>query len=248
MRDKNIKDEELNALFRAYVEEEESPLESVTDKAKKYMQKQPKRIAVKEPILVTENGTGGDKTGRHAKNMWLIWVSCGVFLFIVALFFLWYFLSANGDPFTSIDKFSIVSRSQLTETSATFSEQEFIPFINSEDVVEYKEYSLTNDNTHQNREVVLYYLEYTEQENTQAKLYVEVGGLNFDELNNYKQLNEYQKFENVTYYVGFETEDSLTYIYFLHDIYSYNLSINTTSETSIQIILEHINNSYNNLK
>ena len=220
MRDKNIKDEELNALFRAYVEEEESPLESVTDKAKKFMQQQPERIAVTEPVLATENGTGGDKTGRHTKNMWLILVYCGVFLFVVALSFLWYFLSTNGGPLASINKLNIVSRSQLSETSATFSEQEFIPFINSKDVVDYKEYSLTNDNDHQNREVVLYYLEYTEQANTQAKLYVEVGGLDFDELNNYQQLNEYQRFENITYFVGFEMESSLTYIYFLHDIYS----------------------------
>lgn len=243
MKDKNRKDEQLNSLFRAYVEEEESPPERVTDKAKQYMQEAPERVEVTQPVLADGNGAGGAQTRRHTINMRLVW-SCVAFLLIVALLLLWYFLR-GGDSFSSINQYGRISRSQLTETSLTYSEQEFLPFIESEDVAVYKEYALNEDfGTYEQGEIVLYYLEYTEQEDTQAQLYVEVGDIDFDELDAYKNLEDYREYENIARYIAIETEDDLTYINFLYDIYSYNLMIDTSLDRSVEIILERIDNSF----
>ena len=54
MKDENKKDEQLNALFREYVEEEKSPPESFTLKAKQLMGKETERVEEVVPALAAE--------------------------------------------------------------------------------------------------------------------------------------------------------------------------------------------------
>ncbi len=244
MRDENRKDEQLDSLFKAYIEEEEIPPERVTDKAKRYMQGEPERVEVTEPVFAAGTGAGGAQAGRHTKNMRLVWI-CVAFLSVVVLLLLWYFLHDNGNFFTTLSGYSRVSRSQLTETSPEYREQEFLPFVESEDVAVYKEYALKEDvNPYRRGDVVLYYLEYTAQTNVQAQLYVEMADIDFDELDAYKSLEDHREYENITYYIGSAPEAARTYIYFRHDAYSYNLRIDSSSETSVEAVLKNIDDHF----
>lgn len=243
MKDKNKKDEQLNNLFGAYVGETERPPERVTDSAKQYMQKKAVSVEACEPALAAEIGVTGKQPVRSVRNTTLIWV-CAAFLLIGAILITFFLLHNNNDTL-SLQKYSRIERSQLTESSMPYSKQEFLPFIEGDEVTVYKEYSLTEDvDLYKKGDVVLYYIEYTEQADTQARLYVETDNINFDELDGYKSLESYPEFENATFYIGTDAADNLTYVHFLHGTYSYNLTIHTTLQTLILTILENIDNSF----
>lgn len=243
MKDKNKKDEQLNNLFGAYVGETERPPEKVTDSAKQYMQKKAVSVEACEPALAAEIGVTGKQPVRSVRNTTLIWV-CAAFLLIGAILITFFLLHNNNDTL-SLQKYSRIERSQLTESSMPYSKQEFLPFIEGDEVTVYKEYSLTEDvDLYKKGDVVLYYIEYTEQADTQARLYVETDNINFDELDSYKSLESYPQFENADFRVGTDFEDNLTYVHFLHDAYSYNLTLHTTLKASVEEILRNIDNSF----
>ena len=139
MKDENKKDEQLNALFREYVEEEKSPPESVTLKAKQLMGKETERVEEVVPALAAEaeGGTVGEK--RRLINTKALYFAIAAVALLIGILLIWRF-AAKPQEFPL--RLSPVSLSALTEKESAYEEKDFLPFIEKDSVTVYKEYAL----------------------------------------------------------------------------------------------------------
>lgn len=122
MKDENKKDEQLNALFREYVEEEKSPPESVTLKAKQLMGKEAERVEEVVPALAAEaeGGTVGGK--RRLINTKALYFAIAAAALLIGILLIWRF-TAKPQEFPL--RLSPVSLSALTEKESAYEEKSF---------------------------------------------------------------------------------------------------------------------------
>ena len=136
MKEKNKKDERLEALFSEYAQDEKMPPVNVMQAAKEYMNKERVTEQVAVPVTAGENGSDRPVNGsRNNKTLYI--AAIGLFLVLAAL--ICYFALKKLDVLEFHTSLSPVSSEQITEVNADYSEKEFLPFVNSSAVTEYKE-------------------------------------------------------------------------------------------------------------
>ena len=68
MKEKNKKDERLDALFSEYAQNEKMPSVNITQAAKKYMNKERETAQVAVPVTVTASANGSDRPVNGSLN------------------------------------------------------------------------------------------------------------------------------------------------------------------------------------
>ena len=187
-----------------------------------------------------EGGTVGEK--RRLINTKALYFAIAAAL-LIGILLIWRF-TAKPQEFPL--RLSPVSLSALTEKESAYEEKEFLPFIEKDSVTVYKEYALKeNAENYRAGDVVAYYLEYTFQNGIRGKLYVEAENVFLDNLASYKLFEIEQKTERNTYYIDdTDVNKKISYFYFSHGSYGYNLEVSTVEESEIKTILQNIDNSF----
>lgn len=238
------KDKNLDALFRAYVEGGERPSADITREAKRVLEGDGTvRAGARVPVPVKAGGSSDSCGGMSSRNL-VIACAAGLFLLAAVILLLWYFISGAGGTGTlAIDGYGRVNSAQLTEKTAVYTEKEFLPFIEEDSVTAYKEYFL-KENPEGTDEAVVYYVEYTANGGIAARLYVEVGDIVFDRLDDYKDLGGRYDGKNATYFIKREPAEERSMLYFSHGNYSYNLTLATAGEKKVDDAVSIIDNSF----
>lgn len=237
MKDHDKKDEELSALFCAFVEEKQSPPPSITQKAKALMNGNVAETA-KEEILSQSTGGESVSRGNSSNKKSSYYLAAAVLALLSAMLFLLY---AIRQPSLSLIGSTPLERSALTERTTEYSEKDFLPFIEKNSVTCYTEFSLKEDaDRYHANDVVAYYLEYR-TEGVSLFLYVESKGVYLTETNDYKQARALHKYDKISFRVDTDSKQTFALCYFTHDRYGYNLGILSADKEKIEGILKTIN-------
>ena len=117
--------------------------------------------------------------------------------------------------------------------------KDFLPFVVANDVETYREYKLAKAAAgHKKNDIAVYYVKVKISENDETaeiagaefEVYVEVSGVIWKNLDEYKNTKNSTKIENIDFYYG--SENGNVY-YFVHDDYGYHLKfINADDKTT----------------
>ena len=244
MKEKNKKDERLDALFSEYAQNEKMPSANVTQAAKEYMNKERVTEQVAVPVTVTAGENGSDRHVNGSRNNKALYVAAiGLFLVLAAL--ICYFALKKPDGLEFLTGLSPVSSEQITEVNADYSEKEFLPFVNSSAVTEYKEYILNEAvGYYEKGDTAAYYISYNSSENIEISVYVEADGLYLTTLDEYKQIKTKKELDGIIFYFSQEKNNSLCY--FNYNNFGYNVKIDTTDKSVANGILTFISDSFKN--
>lgn len=241
---KNGKDEKLSELFSAYTSEEKSPDISATNKAKEYMNKT--RVAEKATVTAVETAGGssaGSDAGLNNRKKTLITVA--VALFLIAFAIVCYYIAGRGSSNGTMN--ALTAKLQPVEIiedhnaawDGDYEYKDFLPFVVANDVETYREYKLAKAaEGHKKNDIAVYYVkvkisesdETAEIAGAEFEVYVEVSGVIWKNLDEYKNTKNSTKIENIDFYYG--SENGNVY-YFVHDDYGYNLKfINADDKTA----------------
>lgn len=244
MKEKNKKDKQLEALFSEYVQDEKMPPVNVTQSAKEYMNKQRVAEQIAVPVTVTASESGSDSSLTDFRNNKATYiVVIGLLLVLTALVF--YFTLKKSDGLEFLTGLSPVSSEQITEVNADYSEKEFLPFVNSFAVTEYKEYVLNEAvGYYKKGGTVAYYISYNSSENIGISVYVEADGLYLTDLNEYKQITTEKEINGIMFYFSQGKDNSLCY--FNYNNFGYNIKIDTTDRSIVNGILTFVSSSFKN--
>lgn len=253
MKHKNNKDERLNELFAAYIEEGEAPPESVTLKAKEALEEK-QRAAEKVPELAAETAGGAHSSRSFRSVPRTVYIAIAAAVLIVAAVLIIIlvpggaaesFLGVPGS--TALFDVENEDLVELDETDASdtdaagFSDLFF--FVEDGDAESYSEFALAAPvGGYGEGDVVLYRLECSVPPGVDAVVYVEAEGIQFDELVEYKDLPESRTVGGEDFRLG--RNGGTTLVYFTLRGYGYNLSLATSAETQIAGVLEHISESF----
>lgn len=244
MKEKNKKDERLEALFSEYAQDEKMPPVNVMQAAKEYMNKERVTEQVAVPVTVTADENGSDRPVNGSRNNKTLYIAAiGLFLVLAAL--ICYFALKKPDRLEFLMGLSPVSSEQITEVNADYSEKEFLPFVNSSAVTEYKEYVLNEAvGYHEKGDTAAYYISYNSSENIEISVYVEAGGLYLTALDEYKQITTEKELDGIIFYFSQGKNNSLCY--FNYNNFGYNIKIDTTDRSVANGILTFISDSFKN--
>lgn len=244
MKEKNKKDERLEALFSEYAQDEKMPPVNVMQAAKEYMNKERVTEQVVVPVTVTAGENGSDRPVNGSRNNKTLYIAAiGLFLVLAAL--ICYFALKKLDVLEFHMGLSPVSSEQITEVNADYSEKEFLPFVNSSAVTEYKEYVLKEAvGYHEKGDTAAYYISYNSSENIEISVYVEADGLYLTALDEYKQITTEKELDGIIFYFSQGKNNSLCY--FNYNNFGYNIKIDTTDRSVANGILTFISDSFKN--
>ncbi len=240
MKQKNKKDMRLESLFSEYAQDEKMPSASVTQAAKEYMNKQRATEEVTVPVEATAGGGSSPRKTFGNKKPFYI----AAFVLVVLIIALaCYFATQKSSGTDLLMGLSSVSSGQLSETSIEYTDKDFLPFVNSSAVTEYKEYALTGvvDNYGEG-DMVAYYVSFNTSENISVSVYVEVGGIYLTDLTAYKKIKTEKNINGITFY--FKNEQDYSSCYFNYNNYGYNVAIDTKDKSAASGILSYISNSF----
>lgn len=244
MKEKNKKDERLEALFSEYAQDEKMPPATVTQAAKEYINKQRVTEKATVPVTVTAGGNGSDGSGNASHNNKTLYIVAVCILLILATLICYFATRKPVLPNVTAGLTS-VSTEQLAEKELNYSDKEFLPFVNSSKVNEYKEYALTDAiDGHAQGEVVVYYVSFDSSEDIAVSMYVEIGGIYLSELDEYKQITTEKELGGITFY--FSKEKDCSRCYFGYNNFGYNVLIDTTDKSIANGILTFISESLKN--
>lgn len=237
---KNGKDEKLSELFSAYTSEEKSPDISATNKAKEYMNKT--RVAEKATVAAVETAGGssaGSDAGLNNRKKTLITVAVALFLIAFAIVCYHVANKRGGGACFSSSALKTVEITEDNVTSTNYEYKDFLPFVVANDVETYREYKLAKAAAgHKKNDIAVYYVkvkisesdEMAEIAGAEFEVYVEVSGVIWKNLDEYKNTKNSTKIENIDFYYG--SENGNVY-YFVHDDYGYNLKfLNADDKTA----------------
>lgn len=244
MKEKNKKDERLESLFSEYVQDEKMPPVNVTQAAKEYMNKERVTEQVAVPVTVTAGENGSDRPMDGSRSNKAVFIAViGLFLAFVVWICCVVLKKPGGFEFFS--DLSPVSSEQITEVNADYSEKEFLPFVNSSAVTEYKEYVLNEAvGYHEKGDTAAYYISYNSSENIEISVYVEADGLYLTALDEYKQITTEKELDGIIFYFSQGKNNSLCY--FNYNNFGYNIKIDTTDRSVANGILTFISDSFKN--
>ncbi len=232
MKEKNKKDERLEALFSEYAQDEKMPPVNVMQAAKEYMNKERVTEQVAVPVTVTAGENGSDRPVNGSRNSKTLYIAAiGLFLVLAAL--ICYFALKKLDVLEFHMGLSPVSSEQITKVNADYSEKEFLPFVNSSAVTEYKEYVLNEAvGYHEKGDTAAYYISYNSD------------GLYLTALDEYKQITTEKELDGIIFYFSQGKNNSLCY--FNYNNFGYNIKIDTTDRSVANGILTFISDSFKN--
>ena len=244
MKEKNKKDERLDALFSEYAQNEKMPSVNVTQAAKEYMNKERGTEQVAVPVTVTASENGSDRPVNGSRNNKALYIAAiGLFLVLAAL--ICYFALKKPDRLEFLMGLSPVSSEQITEVNADYSEKDFLPFVKSSAVTEYKEYILNEAvDYYEKGDTAAYYISYNSSENIEISVYVEADGLYLTALDEYKQITTEKELDGIIFYFSQEKNNSLCY--FNYNNFGYNIKIDTTDRSVANGVLTFISGSFKN--
>ena len=244
MKEKNKKDERLEALFSEYAQDEKMPPVNVMQAAKGYMNKERVTEQVAVPVTVTAGENGSDRPVNGSRSNKAVFIAViGLFLAFVVWICCVVLKKPGGFEFFS--DLSPVSSEQITEVNADYSEKEFLPFVNSSAVTEYKEYVLNEAvGYHEKGDTAAYYISYNSSENIEISVYVEADGLYLTALDEYKQITTEKELDGIIFYFSQGKNNSLCY--FNYNNFGYNIKIDTTDRSVANGILTFISDSFKN--
>lgn len=244
MKEKNKKDERLEALFSEYAQDEKMPPVNVMQAAKEYMNKERVNEQVAVPVTITAGENGSDRPVNGSRNNKKLYIAAiGLFLVLAAL--ICYFALKKLDVLEFHAGLSPVSPEQITEVNADYSEKEFLPFVNSSAVTEYKEYVLNEAvGYHEKGDTAAYYISYNSSENIEISVYVEADGLYLAALDEYKQITTEKELDGIIFYFSQGKNNSLCY--FNYNNFGYKIKIDTTDRSVANGILTFISDSFKN--
>ena len=242
MKEKNKKDERLEALFSEYAQDEKMPPVNVMQAAKEYKERVTEQVAV--PVTVTAGENGSDRPMDGSRSNKAVFIAViGLFLAFVVWICCVVLKKPGGFEFFS--DLSPVSSEQITEVNADYSEKEFLPFVNSSAVTEYKEYVLNEAvGYHEKGDTAAYYISYNSSENIEISVYVEADGLYLTALDEYKQITTEKELDGIIFYFSQGKNNSLCY--FNYNNFGYNIKIDTTDRSVANGILTFISDSFKN--
>jgi len=237
---KKEQDEKLNSLFKNYISEEESPDESVTDKAMEFMSSAERE---KVPLSVTAGAEGTSSSSRGDGRKYSLIITAGVLLILCALL-VYVFSSSNRLSDLTSAPAQTVAREQLSEAPLDLSSptagKSLFPFISEETIKSCKEYSLKEEVADYSAgEAVIYYVEYT-AEGKDVRLYAEADGIYSDELSAYKEYEQAQLHSETIFYYETDEEANVSYVYFKGESFGYNMQLSTADKTVLEKILSDI--------
>lgn len=244
MKEKNKKDERLEALFSEYAQDEKMPPVNVMQAAKEYMNKERVTEQVAVPVTVTAGENGSDRPVNGSRNNKTLYIAAiGLFLVLAAL--ICYFALKKLDVLEFHMGLSPVSPEQITEVDTEYSDKEFLPFVNTSAVTEYKEYILNEAvGDYDKGDTVAYYISYNSIEDVEISVYVEVDGLYLTALDEYKQITAEKEVDGIMFYFNQEKNDSLCY--FNYNNFGYDVKIDTDDRSIANGILTFISDSFKN--
>lgn len=252
MKQKNEKDKRLKSLFSEYVQNEEMPSTKVTQTAKEYLNKQ--RVTQNVTVTATataetNNVSGGQNIFKSNKN--ILYIAAFV-IFAIAVTLILYFTTKKSSKIDFLVGASPVTQDQLSETTAEYSDKGFLPFVNTDEVTDYKEFALkreVNSNnangetvTYYNGDAVVYYISFDTTENVEVSVYVEANGIYLTDLNKYKHAKTEKDFDGIKFFI--ESEQNRSICYFHHNNFGYNLMINTSDQRITNEVLTYISDSF----
>lgn len=240
MKHEDKKDEKLNELFGGYVESERMPSENVTAAAKEELARRSKqRVPAEEPVVIS---AGGASHTHGVKRVSVAVLCAAAFLIVVAVALLLIFNGgkARMDLMNAGDAASTVSCSQLVQINSGGEHGgELVELIGGGSVIEYSEYALSESvGAYSGGDVVLRRMECTVPPGLNAVLYVESGGIECAELEQYKSLPQSREVDGDTFMVGENSGHSL--IYFTDGGCGFNLQINSVNEAEVFNVLKNI--------
>ncbi len=244
MKEKNKKDERLESLFSEYVQDEKMPPVNVTQAAKEYMNKKRVTEKVAVPVTVTAGENGSDRPMDGSRSNKAVFIAViGLFLAFVVWICCVVLKKPGGFEFFS--DLSPVSPEQITEVDTEYSDKEFLPFVNTSAVTEYKEYILNEAvGDYDKGDTVAYYISYNSIEDVEISVYVEADGLYLTALDEYKQITAEKEFGGIMFYFSQEKNDSLCY--FNYNNFGYDVKIDTDDRSIANGILTFISDSFKN--
>lgn len=244
MKEKNKKDERLESLFSEYVQDEKMPPVNVTQAAKEYMNKKRVTEKVAVPVTVTAGENGSDRPMDGSRSNKAVFIAViGLFLAFVVWICCVVLKKTGGFEFFS--DLSPVSPEQITEVDTEYSDKEFLPFVNTSAVTEYKEYILNEAvGDYDKGDTVAYYISYNSIEDVEISVYVEADGLYLTALDEYKQITAKKELGGIMFYFNQEKNDSLCY--FNYNNFGYDVKIDTDDRSIANGILTFISDSFKN--
>lgn len=244
MKEKNKKDERLESLFSEYVQDEKMPPVNVTQAAKEYMNKKRVTEKVAVPVTVTAGENGSDRPMDGSRSNKAVFIAViGLFLAFVVWICCVVLKKTGGFEFFS--DVSPVSPEQITEVDTEYSEKEFLPFVNTSAVTEYKEYILNEAvGDYDKGDTVAYYISYNSIEDVEISVYVEADGLYLTALDEYKQITAEKELGGIMFYFNQEQNDWLCYFYYNN--FGYDVKIDTDDRSIANGILTFISDSFKN--
>lgn len=244
MKEKNKKDERLEALFSEYAQDEKMPPVNVMQAAKEYMNKERVTEQVAVPVTVTAGENGSDRPMDGSRSNKAVFIAViGLFLAFVVWICCVVLKKTGGFEFFS--DLSPVSPEQITEVDTEYSDKEFLPFVNTSAVTEYKEYILNEAvGDYDKGDTVAYYISYNSIEDVEISVYVEVDGLYLTALDEYKQITAEKELDGIMFYFNQEKNDSLCY--FNYNNFGYDVKIDTDDRSIANGILTFISDSFKN--
>lgn len=244
MKEKNKKDERLESLFSEYVQDEKMPPVNVTQAAKEYMNKKRVTEKVAVPVTVTAGENGSDRPMDGSRSNKAVFIAViGLFLAFVVWICCVVLKKTGGFEFFS--DLSPVSPEQITEVDTEYSDKEFLPFVNTSSVTEYKEYILNEAvGDYDKGDTVAYYISYNSIEDVEISVYVEADGLYLTALDEYKQITAEKELGGIMFYFNQEKNDSLCY--FNYNNFGYDVKIDTDDRSIANGILTFISDSFKN--
>lgn len=254
MKYEHDKDEKLNELFSAYIEEGEAPPESVTLKAKAELEKrQPVAQEVPELSAQTAGGAHSSRPSRGIPRSVYIAVAAAVLVIAAVLLVVLLYgnssISLNGEGLSDNDAGADAMTYSIdceyltkagTDVSELLREGGVFPFVEQEDVEVSVQYALTVAvGSHDAGDIVLYKMECVLQpDSVSAVIYVEAADIYLDGLELYKSLSPGFESGGTEFAVG--EYEGATLVYFLANGYGYNIRLETSDRLSVESVLENI--------
>ena len=262
MKDENKKDDALNELFGAYMEECPPPPQSVTCAAKAELGKRARAEAEEKVPAVAATGasgaSGGD--GRRTGVRLPLVAACAAAVLVAAAVLIVLLVKEEavfpagtaGDEWGAGELY-VVEMSQLemeysmadgaeddsavTEGAAEWQLSAVAPFISKEDMYGYAEYSLSEDGGgFSEGDVVLCRIECTVPPGVAAVLYVEADGLSVKEFAERRSLGQERSCGGKTFTVGAEGGEA--FICFTYGGYGYCVLLEGAGDEEAEEVLE----------
>ncbi len=239
---KKYKDEQLDALFGAYLKEGRSPDDRVTERAKRALSegKSVQTVWAAESVLAGECGTGHANLAPHMSKRRKAETGILAAVLGCALLLLGWVLCLQLFSSGPI----VFNWSQLSKVTGTvnYEQKDFLPFVAEDSVSQYDEYELNEESPYYEEyegDIVLYYVQF-ESYGVMVDIFIEVAGFELDSLDGYLEIDDCYGEEDPYLYIATDEEAGRTYAYFGYDIYTYYLEIYTTEESLIYDIMEEI--------